>query len=66
MGLVVAPGSQVALGISGAMLPFALLSGLGLWLSTALGLGVARLIGSALVSRWRRPWGQGRRFVPPG
>ncbi|HLA79828.1 MAG TPA: hypothetical protein VJU18_19810, partial [Vicinamibacteria bacterium] len=66
MRLVVAPDSAVAFAISCAMLPFALLSGLGLWLSAALGLGVARLIGSVFVPRWRKPWGQGRRFVPPG
>ncbi len=66
MRLVVAPHSPVALGISCAMLPFALVSGLGLWLSTALWLGLARLVGSVFVSRWRTPWGQGKRFVPPG
>jgi len=66
MRLVVAPDSPVALGISCAMLPFALVSGLGLWLSTALWLGLARLIGSVFVSRWRAPWGRGKRFVPPG
>ncbi len=66
MRFVVAPDSDVALLIGCAILPFALVSGLGLWLSAALGLGITRLVGSAFVSRWRTPWGQGRRFVPPG
>ena len=66
LGNSMAPDSEVAMAISCAMLPLALLSGLGLWLTAALWLGILRLLGSVFVARWREPWEKDKRFVPPG
>jgi hypothetical protein len=64
--MAVAPDSELALLLSCAALPFALITGLSWWLMAALGIGGARLIGSLFVARWRKPWGEGTRLVPPG